>query len=146
MLKGQDDKVIHWLVYIALFDELRYHGERAGTGTASRPGDEQKRVRFRKTFAGSYGFNYLIAVLFGNLGTELIDFTNTMAASLAATDEDAVVVISSDAGQATEVGNIGIDGKGIGHDIYAALNMGPAVQSGEFVSYPAATLSKTNYN
>jgi len=69
-----------------------------------------------------------------------------MAASLTATNEDTVVIIGSDAGQTAEVGHIGIDGKGVGYDIYAALNMGPAVQSGEFVSYPAATLSKTNYN
>jgi hypothetical protein len=125
---------------------LCYDGKRAGTGTAGRPRNEQKRIRFRKTLAGSYRFDYLIAIFFGNLGTQLIDFANAMTARLAAANENAVMIIGPDAGQATEVGNIGVDGKDIGHDVDTALNVRLAVQSGKFVSNPAATLSKTNYN
>jgi hypothetical protein len=125
---------------------LRDNGERTGASTPGGTRNQQKGIGIHKALAGSYRFDYLIAVLFGNLSAQFVDFAHAMTARFPATNEDAVLVIWLDSGQATEVSNVSIDGEGIGDDVDAALNMCSAVQSGKFIGDSTATLPKTNYN
>ncbi|MBA7605186.1 hypothetical protein ES703_12315 [subsurface metagenome] len=146
MLEGQDDEIIYRLIHIALFDILGDNGQCAGAGTPGRARDQQKCICVDEALAGPYRFNYLIAILFGDLGAQFVDLADAMSASLPSANKDAVLVIRLNAGQATEVGNISVDSKGIGDNIDTTLNMCPTIKSGKFISNSAATLPKTNYN
>ena len=56
-----------------------------------------------------------------------------MAASLAAADQDSVLVVRFDADETAEVGRIGIDGKDARTDLDTALALCSLIQTGKFI-------------
>ena len=114
-------------------------------GASRRASDKQEGVCLGEPLVCSYGIYDLVAVISGYLCSQFIDFTHPMSASLATADKDAVLVIGFYAGQATQVGDISVNGEGATNYINTALPTRPSVQSGKFISNSTAALSKT-YN
>ena len=89
----------------------------AGAGTAGGAGAEQESVRFAEIAGGADRLDDLVGVLAGDLGAQLVDLADAVAAGLALADDDAVVVVGLDGVQTAEVGDVGIDGVNAGDDV-----------------------------
>ena len=87
-----------------------------------------------------------IGIFTGYLGAELVDFTHAVALRFLIADEDAVVEVGLDGGQAAQVGDIGIDGIGAGDDIESAQAAGPFIKTGKLIGDSAAALPEANNN
>ena len=93
MLERKDDKGVYRLIYVALFQVLRYYRYGAGAGAAGGAGDEQEGICLRELSAGPDGLDNLVTIFPGYLRSKLIYLADAVAAGLAASDENPVLVV-----------------------------------------------------
>jgi len=123
---------------------LCHYGYRAGAGAAGGTGDEQEGIRLKEPLGGSYRIDNLIGVFSGDFGAQLIYLAHSVAAGLAASDEDSVLIITFYTGQSAQVSRIRVHGVGTGDNINTALGVSFFIQLGKLISNPAAALPETH--